>query len=242
MLDKVRIMDTQAVSQRGSQKTYRRTRESLSARSSRSTTLMLPTRNVGTVLRQGWCSRHTWRLWISSSTTTGLRHGSPSMAAGKWIPCDTQLPHCVQAHLSDMAGLTRLRDRTDPAGYKLSTVEFANGAPVAPSTSNTSYTDILANEDNSKCPAACFRPVGLAWDSSGNLFMSSDSTGEIYLIRRADGSPTNSSLPSTVTSGSQTPTPSGGVSSSSSSAVAARITPAVLGLWHWVDALAYGRM
>jgi hypothetical protein len=29
--------------------------------------------------------------------------------------------------------------------------------------------------------------VGLAFDSKGNLFMTSDSTGEIYVISRTDG-------------------------------------------------------
>ena len=82
-------------------------------------------------------------------------------------------------------------DRTDPVGYKVSVVEFANGEPVAANTSLTGAVDIVANVDNSKCPEGCFRPVGLAWDSQGRLFMSSDSTGEIYVILRADGNATS---------------------------------------------------
>lgn len=39
----------------------------------------------------------------------------------------------------------------------------------------------------SKCPDDCFRPVGLAWDSKGRLWFSSDSTGEIYVLQH-DGS------------------------------------------------------
>ena len=45
----------------------------------------------------------------------------------------------------------------------------------------------MTNPDLSKCPDACFRPVGLAWDSEGRLWVTSDSTGEIYVLRRADG-------------------------------------------------------
>jgi hypothetical protein len=30
--------------------------------------------------------------------------------------------------------------------------------------------------------------VGLAWDAKGRLYMSSDSTGEIYVITKTDGS------------------------------------------------------
>lgn len=74
------------------------------------------------------------------------------------------------------------RDRTQPVGYKVSLIEFVNGEPVAPSTSITSYTDIFTNADNSKCPSACFRPVGMAFDRQGRLFVSSDASGEIYVL------------------------------------------------------------
>lgn len=33
--------------------------------------------------------------------------------------------------------------------------------------------------DNTKCPSECLRPVGLAFDGKGRLFVSSDSTGEV---------------------------------------------------------------
>lgn len=79
------------------------------------------------------------------------------------------------------------------SGYKLSIVKFANGEPVEPSTSKTAVIDIVSNHDISQCyePNKCFRPVGLAWDSKGRLFMSSDETGEIYAISRADGKSIN---------------------------------------------------
>ena len=78
-------------------------------------------------------------------------------------------------------------NRDDPAGYKVSVVDFADGEPVDASDSTTAATDIVANADNSACPDDCFRPVGLAWDGNGRLFMSSDSTGEIYVITREEG-------------------------------------------------------
>ncbi|OCL01287.1 Auxilliary activities family 12 protein [Glonium stellatum] len=87
-------------------------------------------------------------------------------------------------------------DRTDPIGYKLSVVEFANGSPVEPANSSTAAIDIVSNPDLSKCPDGCFRPVGLVWDSKGRLFMSSDATGEIYVVVRPDGSSANSASPS----------------------------------------------
>ena len=83
-------------------------------------------------------------------------------------------------------------DRTDPVGYKLSTIAFASGSPVAASDSLTAITDIMTNADNSKCPESCFRPVGLALDSKDRVFMSSDSTGEIYVLAKMAASATTS--------------------------------------------------
>lgn len=76
------------------------------------------------------------------------------------------------------------RDRTDPVGYKLSVIPFQNGEPLAAPDNNTAVTDIFANVDNSVCPQNCFRPVGIAFDSKGRLFVSSDATGEIYVVEK----------------------------------------------------------
>ena len=80
------------------------------------------------------------------------------------------------------------RDRSDPAGYKVSLIQFEDGEPTAPSDSVTAATDILYNADNSVCPDNCLRPVGLAFDQQGRLFVSSDSSGEIYVITRDSSS------------------------------------------------------
>ena len=63
-------------------------------------------------------------------------------------------------------------------------ISFANGEPAAPANSNTSYTDVFANADNSACPEKCFRPVGLAFDNQGRMFVSSDASGEIYVVTK----------------------------------------------------------
>lgn len=64
-------------------------------------------------------------------------------------------------------------------------VPFENGEPVAASDDSTAAIDIFANVDNNACPDNCFRPAGLAFDNQGRLFMSSDATGEIYVISRS---------------------------------------------------------
>ncbi|KAK5104587.1 hypothetical protein LTS08_002478 [Lithohypha guttulata] len=76
-------------------------------------------------------------------------------------------------------------DREVPVGYKLSVVRFGeNGEPSDQPDSLTAVTDIVSNTNLSACPANCFRPAGLAVDNRGRIFMTSDSSGEIYLVTR----------------------------------------------------------
>ncbi|KAH8884993.1 glucose sorbosone dehydrogenase [Thozetella sp. PMI_491] len=73
-------------------------------------------------------------------------------------------------------------NRSPPIGYRLTQIAFANGEPVEPATSTTALIDIMTNSNLNLCPGSCFRPVGLALDSAGRLFMTSDATGEIYVL------------------------------------------------------------
>lgn len=78
-------------------------------------------------------------------------------------------------------------DRSSPVGYRVSSISFnpSTGDPVASTDStNALAADIITNKDNSVCPDKCFRPVGLAFDSQGRLWMASDSTGEIYVLQK----------------------------------------------------------
>lgn len=72
-------------------------------------------------------------------------------------------------------------------------VKFADGKPVSGAAeSKTAITDIMSNPDVTKCGQIvpyvwnkdCFRPAGLAFDKKGRLFMSSDETGEIWVITK----------------------------------------------------------
>lgn len=79
-------------------------------------------------------------------------------------------------------------------------LDSARGDPVAPSDSTTALSDILTNPDHSKCPSACLRPVGIAFEpTSGRLFMTGDSTGEIYVLMKASGTPTSTASGTIVT-------------------------------------------
>lgn len=77
-------------------------------------------------------------------------------------------------------------DRSHPAGYKVSAVRFdANkGEPVEPSDSTNSLVDVMWNQDLSKCPDSCFRPVGLAVDGEERIWMTDDDKGDIWVLKQ----------------------------------------------------------
>lgn len=74
------------------------------------------------------------------------------------------------------------RNRNPGDGYRLSKVDFVDGEPVPESDDPKAEVPLMWNTDNTKCPSGCFRPAGLAFDKSGRLFLTSDSTGELYVL------------------------------------------------------------
>ncbi|KAI5860915.1 soluble quino protein glucose dehydrogenase [Durotheca rogersii] len=77
-------------------------------------------------------------------------------------------------------------NRSPPDGYRVGRINFTGGQPaVDVASSDEAVEYILQNEDNNLCPGACFRPTGLAFDDGGRLYMTSDSTGELYVITGA---------------------------------------------------------
>ena len=103
-------------------------------------------------------------------------------------------------------------------------VPFANGEPKDEPTSNTSALTIFSNEDDSVCPDKCFRPAGLTFDPNGRVFMSSDASGEIYVVMKNAGASNGTQ----GTGGSTGSGDSGSGSGSGGSSAAARI-----GLERW---------
>ena len=87
-------------------------------------------------------------------------------------------------------------NKEDPVGYSVSIIKFgADGQPIEASTSTNALTPILSNRDTTGCPGFCFRPAGLAWDRNGRLYMTSDNTGEIYVITKSGGKALDESRP-----------------------------------------------
>ncbi|KAG2006953.1 cellobiose dehydrogenase [Coprinopsis cinerea AmutBmut pab1-1] len=89
-------------------------------------------------------------------------------------------------------------NRQPPQGYKVVVVpgqysasgEWSPTAPLA--QSRTAWSDLLTNRNENQCSgfgnANCFRPVGLVWSADGqNLYVSSDTSGEVFIIKRMSG-------------------------------------------------------
>ncbi|KAK6539350.1 hypothetical protein TWF694_009580 [Orbilia ellipsospora] len=127
-------------------------------------------------------------------------------------------------------------NRAVPVGYHVVKVDFANGQPVDKNDSSTAAMEIMANPDLTMCQSACFRPVGLGFDTAGHLWMSSDATGEIYVIRKSDGSGVAAyTSTAAVTGPTPGPTPTG--SSGDKKSVAGRVA---VGVTAWIVSVVAG--
>ncbi|TDL28938.1 soluble quino protein glucose dehydrogenase [Rickenella mellea] len=73
-------------------------------------------------------------------------------------------------------------DRTKPTGYSVVRIPWSGNAPKAKRDAGNGYDILVQPPDLSKCNQQCIRPVGLAFDSSGILYVSSDATGEVFVI------------------------------------------------------------
>ncbi|KAI1370115.1 hypothetical protein F4677DRAFT_439232 [Hypoxylon crocopeplum] len=85
-------------------------------------------------------------------------------------------------------------NRDPPTGYKLVAVPFTrdsdDGAyvPVAPATSRSGYIEVFYPPDEAHCSSSsCARPVGLVFDAAGRLYMTSDTSGEVFMLGGEEG-------------------------------------------------------
>ncbi len=101
----------------------------------------------------------------------------------------------------------------------------------------------MSNPNATACgDTVCFRPTGLVLDDQERIFMTSDATGEIWVIRRTSGS-AGSGTGTGIETGGGTEAPSGtaGGASSTPTSAASKIGGAVtawvvlaLALWAFV--------
>ncbi|KAI0871622.1 soluble quino protein glucose dehydrogenase [Hypoxylon argillaceum] len=79
-------------------------------------------------------------------------------------------------------------DRQPPTGYKVVAVPFAESpdgsfAPTAASWSIRGSIDVFYPSDETQCSSStCVRPVGLVFDAVGRLYVTSDASGEVFLL------------------------------------------------------------
>ncbi|KAI0008375.1 soluble quino protein glucose dehydrogenase [Xylariaceae sp. FL0662B] len=76
-------------------------------------------------------------------------------------------------------------NRAPPDGFRLGKIAFENGRPTSEASDTAAVDYIIQNIDLTQCPGACIRPVGLAFDKKGRLFMTSDMSGELFVITTA---------------------------------------------------------
>lgn len=82
-------------------------------------------------------------------------------------------------------------DRKPPTGFAVVRVPFARAsggsyAPVA-ARNQKGYVKILtprASNGATCTPTTCIRPVGLVFDSTGRVYMTSDASGELFRIEK----------------------------------------------------------
>ncbi|TEB36598.1 hypothetical protein FA13DRAFT_1658324 [Coprinellus micaceus] len=114
-------------------------------------------------------------------------------------------------------------NREPPQGYKVVVVPgnfSATGEwfPAGNLTESRDKTwDLLANVNENQCESGCFRPVALTFAHGGDwIYVTSDASGEVFLLKKDAGTPwdpTNSTTPTSGTGGSGTGT--GGASPTS---------------------------
>lgn len=61
-------------------------------------------------------------------------------------------------------------------------VPFNGLQPASSPSSTAGYFFLAQATDLDACPGTCIRPVGLAFADDGRLFVSSDSSGELFVI------------------------------------------------------------
>ncbi|ODA75870.1 hypothetical protein RJ55_08511 [Drechmeria coniospora] len=145
---------------------------------------------------RGDAARIPYEASIRTATQFPGLYGTRTLSDG---PCNSRYlgPRLAFAPLSAPLDIKFNRDgssafvsfygtgnRWTPSGYRIAAIPFNKhtGEPLASRDGPSAAVDILSTPSHGYRPERCFRPVGLAWDSWGRLWASSDTTGEIFVL------------------------------------------------------------
>lgn len=128
----------------------------------------------------------------SNDTVCATQHQAPRL-----VFASHRAPISLLFNKSGTMGWITMRgaDTTLPrTGYGVGVVNFNSaGQPVATVHNSNALKYIAQSQNYKQCnKQICWAPAGLAWDSAGRLYVSSDVSGEIYVILRSDGTGPNS--------------------------------------------------
>ncbi|RXW12263.1 hypothetical protein EST38_g13592 [Candolleomyces aberdarensis] len=106
-------------------------------------------------------------------------------------------------------------NRQPPAGYKVTYTpgRFSASGEWSPTVdlagTKGTYVDLFTNSrSEGQCSSGCFRPVGLVFSATGdNLYVSSDTSGEVFMLKRNAGPVTNPGSGPTSNPGQTSTTP-----------------------------------
>ncbi|KAG8794814.1 hypothetical protein FRC12_021347 [Ceratobasidium sp. 428] len=78
-------------------------------------------------------------------------------------------------------------NRDHPTGYGVARIPWSKqqDRPVANPNAKDGYVTIVKAPDMSKCPEECIRPVGLVVDQLGRMIVSSDESGELFIVEKS---------------------------------------------------------
>ncbi|KLU85301.1 hypothetical protein MAPG_04329 [Magnaporthiopsis poae ATCC 64411] len=122
-------------------------------------------------------------LFMPDSVPRASDCASRATGASQLRPGNAVCPNIKRRESLALVAFHGSWNRRPADGYRVMRVDFgSDGQPVASPQSTTASIPVMENTNLGACPGACFRPVGLDFDQKGRLFVSSDSSGEIYVI------------------------------------------------------------
>ncbi|KAB5588903.1 hypothetical protein CTheo_7658 [Ceratobasidium theobromae] len=76
-------------------------------------------------------------------------------------------------------------NRAPPTGYKVVRIPWAKNRPRAHPSSVNGYETVVGASNTTQCPTSCIRPVAVLFDKLGRMFVTSDDSGEVFVVQKS---------------------------------------------------------